>query len=186
MPSLLLALLLAVQTPTPTPTPAPTGQLPRLALVVGKAVRPVMQPSFERFANDTATRFANQFSVVAVPMPGNDRPQYANPALCKSLDVVGFLVPGRRWHLDPKAVSVTSYLVIFDCEGDFFFDDEEDFSEPRNEAMLPQAQIDSAGSHATDLVLAKFAAFVSGHQVLWSRFLTTGSIREVSPSPSPS
>ncbi len=168
MPLLLLALIAALQTPAPSP---------RLALVMGKTGEPVMQPSFERFSNDAATRFASRFSVSAVPIPGNERPQSANPALCNSLGVVGFLVPARHWHTTSTAVSATARLVIFDCDGDRVFDDSAEFMEPRNEAAITQEQIESAASGATDVLLAKFSQFVSSHQALWSHFLATGSLR---------
>jgi len=181
MPLLLLALIIALQTPAPAPAPAP-----RLALVMVKAGQPIMQPNFEHFSNALATRFANRFSVSTVPIPGTERPQFANPALCSSLGVVGFLVPGRHWHIDSAAVTTEARLVIFDCDGDRFFDGEAELTEPRNQAMIPGAQIDSLASHATDLLLTKFATFVSGHQILWARFRATGSLRDTSPSPSPS
>jgi hypothetical protein len=180
MQLLLLSLLLAVQTPTPTPA------LPRLALVVSTAGDPAMQPNFERFAIDAAMRFAKQFSVGVQPEPGSDRPQFANPAFCGPLGVAGFLIPGRRWHINSEVVSSTVSVVIFDCDGDRFFQQSADFTELRNQAMIPGAQIDDASSHALDLLLAKFARFVSGHQVLWSRLLATGSLRAASPSPSTS
>ncbi|HTV93042.1 MAG TPA: hypothetical protein VMG98_10020 [Verrucomicrobiae bacterium] len=161
-----LALLAALQTPAP---------IPRLALVIGRANQAVMQPSFERFSNDAATRFASRFSVVAVPVPGDERPQHANLSLCNSLGVVGFLVPARHWHTMPTAVSATVRLVIIDCAGNRFFDDTGDFAEPRSETTIPQTQIESAASGATAVVLAKFATFVSRHQELWSRFLATGN-----------
>ncbi len=142
-----------------------------------------MQPSFERFSHDTATRFAQQFSIGAVPIPGDERPQYANPALCKPLGVSGFLVPGRRWEYNAKTVTVTARLVLFDCDGDRFYDGSAAFSEPRNEAMIVGAQIDAASSRAIDRALATFATFMSGHRVLWSRLLATGSLRVASPAP---
>ncbi len=169
MQLLALSLLLAVQTPAP---------VPQLALVVGRTAQPVMQPSFERFANDAATRFASRFSVVAVPMPGSERPQHVNPTLCNSLGVVGFLAPARHWHTTPTAVIATVRLVVLDCAGNRFFDDSAEFMEPRNEATIPQQQIESAASGATAVVLAKFSQFVSNHQLLWSRLLQTGSLRE--------
>ena len=67
--------------------------------------------------------------------------------------------------------------MIFDCDGDRIFDDSAEFMEPRNQATIPQEQIESAASGATDMLLAKFSQFVSSHQVLWSRFLATGSLR---------
>ncbi|MGC2243412.1 MAG: hypothetical protein WBA06_07295 [Candidatus Aquilonibacter sp.] len=179
---LLLALIVALQ----TPSPAPTSQPPRLALVLGKANEPVMQPSFERFSNDAATRFANRLSVSTVPIPGDERPQVANPALCNSLGVVGFLVPARHWHTTSTAVTATARLVIFDCAGDRLFDDSAEFSEPRNQAVIPQEQIESAASGATAVLLAKVSQFVNSHQELWSRLLATGSLRNTTPSPSPS
>ncbi len=166
----LLALLLAVQ----TPTSAQSGQTPRLAFVVGKANQPAMQPSFERFSYDAATRFASRFAIVAVPIPGEDRPQFANPALCNSLGIVGFLVPIRHWHTTSTAVTAVR-LIVFDCAGDRFFDGSAEFMEPRSEAAIPQEQIESTATGATDVVSAKFSQFVSGHQVQWSRFLATGS-----------
>jgi hypothetical protein len=181
MPLFLLSLLLAVQ----TPASAPSGQSPRLAIVVGNASQPAMQPSFERLANDFATRFAKRFSVTALPLPAGV-PSVANPALCSSLGVVGFLIPGRHWHISSTTVTTSVRLIIFDCDGDRFFDDSAEITEARNHAMIPGAQIDSITSHATDMLLAKFAQFESGHQVLWSRFLATGSLRDTSPSPSPS
>jgi hypothetical protein len=86
----------------------------------------------------------------------------------------------------PTAVTATVRLIVFDCGGNRFFDDSAEFMEPRNHSVLPQEQIESAARGATDVLLAKFAQFVSGHQVLWSQFLATGSLRDVSPSPSPS
>ena len=167
----LLALLLAVQ----TPTSAQSGQTPRLAFVVGKANQPAMQPSFERFSYDAATRFASRFAIVGVPMPGSERPQSVNPALCNSLGIVGFLVPIRHWHTTSTAVTATVRLIVFDCAGDRFFDGSAEFMEPRSEAAIPQEQIESAATGATDVVFAKFSQFVNSHQVQWSRFLATGS-----------
>jgi hypothetical protein len=170
MPLLLLSLLLLAQALSPTPS-AP----PRLAFVVGKTTQPDMQPSFERFANDVATRFANRFSVVVVPVPGIERPQKVNAALCNSLGVVGFLAPARHWRTASTAVTATVRLDIINCAGERFFDDSGEFMEPRNAATVTQEQIESAASGATDVVFAKFAQFVSGHQTQWSQFLATGS-----------
>ena len=173
-----------------TPTPAPTGwgPAPRLATVVGIASTPLTQPRFERFVDEASTRFAARFSVTALPIPVVNRPQFANPALCKSLGIVGFIVPAWHWITTSKTVSATARLFIFDCAGDRFFDDAATFTEPRNGALIPQAQIESTSSQAIGLVLEKFATFVSGHKVLWSRVLATGSMRDATletPSPAP-
>jgi hypothetical protein len=177
----LLALLLAVQTATTPTSPAPL----RLAFVVGKTSQPDMQPSFERFANDVATQFANRFSVVTVPVPSSGRPQQVNPALCNTLGIVGFLVPTRHWQTGATSVIATVRLVVYNCAGDRFFDDSGDFMEPRIHTTVKQEQIESTASGATGVVLAKFAQFESSHQIEWTRFLATGPLRDVSPSPSP-
>jgi hypothetical protein len=176
--SFVFSSILALQTPA-----VPAAQSPRFAVVVNHARPTITRAAFERWVNDAATRFAARFSVTAVPIPAGDPPSYANPALCNSLGIVGFLVPGRRWHISPTAVSVSARLVVFDCDGDRFFDEDAERSEPRNQAMIPQAQVESVASHATDALLEKFARFESGHQVLWARFLATGSLRDVTPSP---
>jgi len=180
----LLALLLAVQTPTPTltpsPTPAPAVQSPRLALIIDRAIRPVTQPSFDRWVNDAAARFATRFSVTTVPVPPDDPQPFADPRFCASSHVVGALIPERHWHISSTTATVTVWYVIFDCDGDRFYDDSATLTEKRNHAMIPQAQIESIASHATDMLLAKFATFISGHQVLWSRLLATGSLRDLS------
>jgi len=182
VPIFLFALLVAVQ----TPASAPSGPVPRLALIVGRAASPVTQPSFARWAHDAAMRFAQRFSIVTVPVPPNDPHPFANPAFCDSSGVVGALVPGRHWHITSTTVTVSVWYVVFDCDGDRFFDESAELTQNRNLAMIPQAQIESVASHATDMLLEKFSGFIAGHHVLWSRLLATGSLREVSPSPSPS
>jgi len=156
----------------------------RFAVVVGKAIHPITQPAFDRWANEAAAAFAREFLVTAVPMPAGFTS--ADPALCSSLGVVGFLVPSRLWHMSSTTVTMTVRLTIFDCDGDRFFDDSATQQEARNQSQIPQAQADSLAWGATVMLLNKFSKFEAGHQVMWARLLANGSLQDASPSPSPS
>lgn len=175
----IISLLLALQA---APTTAPP---PRLAVIVGRANNPLTQPSFERWVDTSANRFASRFSVTALPLPDTDQ-QSPNPTECNALNVVGFLAPSRIWHMSSTTVYMTTRLVIYTCAGDRFFDGSSTLTEPRDQDMIPQKQAEAAATRGTEALLVKFAQFVQGHQVLWSRFRESGSLRELTPAPASS
>jgi hypothetical protein len=176
---ILLTLLLVASTAAAAPVQG------RLAVIIGPSTPAVARPMYVRWANDAAYRFATTFSLTGVPTPADSALETQSPATCASLNVVGFLQPFRRTVFSQTTISITAGFTIYDCDGNRFYDGRATQTEARNQGMIPQAQINAIAGRATAKALQNFATFKSGHQVIWSRLIATGSVRDVAPTAQP-
>lgn len=146
----------------------------RFAVVLDKTLQPDAQPAFDLWANNIAAAFARGFLVTTVPMPAGSTA--ADPSICNSLGLVGFLEPTRSYEMTSTLMTTTVRLRIFDCGGNAFFDESSALRERRNQSQTPQTQADSLALAAIDMLLEKFSQFESGHQALWAHVLQTGAL----------
>lgn len=153
----------------------------RLGYVAPRARTPLTQPVLDRYASDIKQRLSQALAMPIVSLPMMGGQPLADASVCRQLRLSGFLAPHTNWYVSADSVTATETLVIRDCNGNMFYENDSSQSEKRNMQTVPQMQVDALEAKISSELLQNFLVYIRLHGSTWNLLLRTGSINGVTP-----
>lgn len=179
------AVLVALLAGAPSLASPADAPLPKFGFIAPIARHAVVQPMLDQFANDLLQRVAADASLAIVPLPHDNRVDVAMLDACHELGLAGFMAPHRETSVTDTLVTVEAKLNVSDCSGRLFYAGEVTRSAKRDDAAIPQTQLDAVQADATTELVRAFTVARTTHAAAWSLLTQTGSLEPVSPAPAP-
>jgi hypothetical protein len=125
-------------------------------------------PQRDRYAKGIAESIAAAGSITAVAIPKHTASGLDLQALCKAMDLVGFIDPYVGWMANEDTVSAQATANVMDCHGKPFYSGQASDVAKFDAGASTEPQVDARMILATARLTTRFVDFTKGNADGWN------------------